>query len=376
VGQYQRWFVYDLAASETPGLAPLVAEYDQSGNLVAKYHYDGGGLIGMTRGNQSYGHVFEGIGTARQLMGSQGQVVDAYAYDAWGNELTSPQSQVPNPFRHVGKHGYYLDTESALMLLGVRYYISMIARFLSCDPIRSNSIIIHRYSYARNNPVASIDPLGLLHYGPLYGSLIRPLLPPRCGKDISAMLIAALFNVTSVWQRWDFWQRLNHCLAIYTDFANAWDILELKNALTPQLGGSGICSSAGAPPSPFKAEFQTVSVRGFCYRAVAVNYILFGLIFDLCNEFVFQYTLFLGVLGSILQSFFSYPMMITLIYSWKLWKYGGRLADESALWATVGWLYRRYGLLLPIRGIMWHCHVNRSDIYLKPFTIIWLPGFP
>jgi len=36
VGQYQRWFVYDLGASEVPGLAPLVAEYDGNGNLVAK----------------------------------------------------------------------------------------------------------------------------------------------------------------------------------------------------------------------------------------------------------------------------------------------------------------------------------------------------
>ena len=93
-----------------------------SSNLVAKYHYDGGGLIAMTRNNQSYWYGFEAIGTTRQLMGSQGQVVDAYAFDAWGNELTSPQSQVPNPFRYVGKHGYYLDTESALMLLEVRYY--------------------------------------------------------------------------------------------------------------------------------------------------------------------------------------------------------------------------------------------------------------
>jgi uncharacterized protein RhaS with RHS repeats len=81
-----------------------------------------GGLMAMTRNNQSYWYGFEGIGTTRQLMGSQGQVVDAYAYDAWGNELTRPQSQVQNPFRYVGKHGYYWDTESALMLLGVRYY--------------------------------------------------------------------------------------------------------------------------------------------------------------------------------------------------------------------------------------------------------------
>ena len=38
VGQYQRWFVYDMGSSETPGLEPLLAEYDESGNLVAKYY--------------------------------------------------------------------------------------------------------------------------------------------------------------------------------------------------------------------------------------------------------------------------------------------------------------------------------------------------
>jgi RHS repeat-associated protein len=157
VGQYQRWFVYDLGASEVPGLAPLVAEYDESGNLVAKYHYDGGGLIAMTRNNQSYWYGFEGIGTTRQLMGSQGQVVDAYAFDAWGNELTNPQSQVQNPFKYVGKHGYYLDTESALMLLGVRYYSAEIGRFWSLDTIKSE---LNWYLYTNNKPTIMIDPTG------------------------------------------------------------------------------------------------------------------------------------------------------------------------------------------------------------------------
>jgi RHS repeat-associated protein len=162
VGQYQRWFVYDLAASETPGLVPLLAEYDENGNLVAKYHYDGGGLIAMTRNNQSYWYGFEGIGTVRQLMGSQGQVVDAYAYDAWGNEITNPQSQVPNPFKYVGKHGYYLDTESALMLLGVRYYASGIGRFVSLDPIKHK---MNWYTYVTDNPLSNIDPTGKNPWG-------------------------------------------------------------------------------------------------------------------------------------------------------------------------------------------------------------------
>jgi len=157
VGQGKTWFVYDLALSETPGLAPLVAEYDQNGNLVAKYHHDGGGLLAMTRNNSSYWYSFEAIGTTRQLMGSQGQVVDAYAFDAWGNELTSPQSQVLNPFKYVGKHGYYLDTESALMLLGVRYYGNRLGRFISLDPIMEG---LNWYSYVGSNPVKNIDPRG------------------------------------------------------------------------------------------------------------------------------------------------------------------------------------------------------------------------
>jgi RHS repeat-associated protein len=149
--------VYDLGASEVPGLAPLLAEYDGNGNLVAKYHHDGGGLMAMTRNNQSYWYGFEGIGTTRQLMGSQGQVLDAYAFDAWGNELTNPQSQVQNPFKYVGKHGYYLDTESALMLLGVRYYSAANGLFLSRDLVMTEI----NYIYANNNPIKFHDSTGL-----------------------------------------------------------------------------------------------------------------------------------------------------------------------------------------------------------------------
>jgi len=42
-----------VGSSETPKLAPLLAEYDENGNLVAKYHHDGGGLLAMIRNNSS-----------------------------------------------------------------------------------------------------------------------------------------------------------------------------------------------------------------------------------------------------------------------------------------------------------------------------------
>lgn len=45
IGQGVAYFIYDLMVSDVPGSALLVAECDENGNLVAKYHYDGGGLI-------------------------------------------------------------------------------------------------------------------------------------------------------------------------------------------------------------------------------------------------------------------------------------------------------------------------------------------
>ena len=112
----------------------------------------------MTSGNQSYWYGFEAIGTVRQLMNAQGQVIDRYVFDAWGNELTSPQSQVFNPFRYVGKYGYYLDTESALMLLGMRYYGASTSRFINLDPLK---VYTNWFTYVNNNPNRAIDPIGL-----------------------------------------------------------------------------------------------------------------------------------------------------------------------------------------------------------------------
>lgn len=96
-------------------------------------------------------------GGVMQMMDGSQNVVASYKYDAWGNDLTDPQSPIFNPFRYVGGLGYYSDKDSGLKLLGVRYYDSQIGRFWSLDLI----VKLNRYLYAQNNPVRYVDPLGL-----------------------------------------------------------------------------------------------------------------------------------------------------------------------------------------------------------------------
>ncbi len=108
----------------------------------------------MSRSNANYWYAYEAIGTTRQLLNAQGQVTDSYAFDAWGNALATIGNTV-NPHRYVGKYGYYLDTQSALMLLGVRYYVAGVGRFVSLDLIREGT---NWYVYA--DPINTFDPEG------------------------------------------------------------------------------------------------------------------------------------------------------------------------------------------------------------------------
>ena len=104
-----------------------------------------------------------------QMMDGSQNVVASYKYDAWGNDLTDPQSPIFNPFRYVGGLGYYSDKDSGLKLLGVRYYDSQIGRFWSLDLIKEGW---NWYVYVNNNPVNLSDPTG---YSPYYPYCIAQL---------------------------------------------------------------------------------------------------------------------------------------------------------------------------------------------------------
>ena len=74
-------------------------------------------------------------------------------------QSVSVPPRAKNPYGFVGKAGYYSDEESGLQLLGHRYYLPKLGRFLTQDPI-GHDAGLNLYEYVHNNPANGSDPTG------------------------------------------------------------------------------------------------------------------------------------------------------------------------------------------------------------------------
>jgi RHS repeat-associated protein len=142
------------------GLVDVAAEYDGSGNLVARYTH-GLGLVARTSvsGEPAY-YAFDAIGHTRQLTGETGAVLNSYDYLPFGEPLQITET-VPNPFRYVGRFGV-MDEGNGLEFMRARFYDNKTAHFISEDPLGITDTNSNKYLYAFNNPLIYLDPIGLL----------------------------------------------------------------------------------------------------------------------------------------------------------------------------------------------------------------------
>ena len=167
-----RWMQYD-------GVRPVLEEtLDSQGvfTTLNKYVWEGNGyydplLYSLISGAWRY-HLYDGLGSTRQLLQhlSPYNVTDTYQYEAFGNVLSSTGT-TPNPYQYVGSLGYYKSGDPHLLLLGARYYMPEVGRFLNGDPITRSA---NRYTYADPNPLLSADPSGL---SPWWGRILPE--PPK-----------------------------------------------------------------------------------------------------------------------------------------------------------------------------------------------------
>jgi RHS repeat-associated protein len=93
-----------------------------------------GGVISQRRGTTTSTYHADALGSTRALTDNSGNVTDTYLNDAWGNSVASAGTTV-NPFKWVGKYGYYTDNSTAQVYVRARMYQPTVARWLSVDPI-------------------------------------------------------------------------------------------------------------------------------------------------------------------------------------------------------------------------------------------------
>ena len=145
-----RIFHYDL-------MDHLIAETNQSGQMLAEYVYLGDQLLAMIKpGDVAYYYHNDHLGTPQVLTDGNGSVAWKAVYTPFGEAVASIQT-VENPFRFPGQ---YYDQETGFHHNYFRYYNPQTGRYVTPDPIGLEGGI-NLYLYVANNPVNFIDPLGL-----------------------------------------------------------------------------------------------------------------------------------------------------------------------------------------------------------------------
>jgi RHS repeat-associated protein len=117
-----------------------------------------GGLISQRREGQTYYHHYDALGSTRQLTDAGENVTDEYVYTAWGEPVVA-NGTTENPYRWVGRWGYYWDQATETYYVRRRDYQPAIARWRSQDSW-AFADLWNLYRYVNANAPTRIDPSG------------------------------------------------------------------------------------------------------------------------------------------------------------------------------------------------------------------------
>lgn len=124
-------------------------------SYVARYTH-GPGIdepLMMYRNGKKYFYVYDGLESVTDVVDENGNVVNHYEYDSFGNLMVRNES-VTNPYTYTGRE---YDEDTKLFYYRARYYDATLGRFVQRDKL----ILTDSYIYVENSPVNLIDPVGL-----------------------------------------------------------------------------------------------------------------------------------------------------------------------------------------------------------------------
>ena len=130
----------------------MLLETNVNGSTVAQYTLSNGAygnLISQRRGGARGFYHFDALGSTDRLTAAAAAVTDSYTYYAFGEQRASSGTST-NPYRYVGRLGYYRNGTD-LLYLRARYYRPDLGRFLSPGSA---------YVYEGNNAVTRVSASG------------------------------------------------------------------------------------------------------------------------------------------------------------------------------------------------------------------------
>lgn len=160
--QAERWMKGDTEFWDTL-LGTSVEDPPSSGEDRIYYtRAPQGQVLSMLRdlGSRSgdYYPLTDHLGTTVALTDSNGGLTTRYRYEPYGQQIGTPSGPAM-PWRFAGQ---YLDTETSLYKMGLRFYDPGTMRWTQKDPLNlfQDPKQGNRYSYAGSDPVNNADPSG------------------------------------------------------------------------------------------------------------------------------------------------------------------------------------------------------------------------
>jgi RHS repeat-associated protein len=135
------------------------------GSTMKTYVYANSQILmqhnGAPAANNKYFYLHDRLGSVREVIDSDGDVVNSYTYNPFGEMFpTECTENVSNPFKFTGQ---WFDSEIEQYYLRARMYDPALMRFTARDPVigkNQEPLTLHKYLYCLNNSINHTDPSG------------------------------------------------------------------------------------------------------------------------------------------------------------------------------------------------------------------------
>lgn len=146
--------------------ADALAESNLQGGITDEYIFFNGKRVARRKSDGTVNYYFaDHLGSSRVVTSATGGVLDDCDYFPFGGEVAQCGTASNNHYKFTDKER---DSESGLDYFGARYFSSVLARFVTVDPLYFQKAMVsdpqrlNLYAYTRNNPLRYIDPSGYI----------------------------------------------------------------------------------------------------------------------------------------------------------------------------------------------------------------------